>query len=409
MINITKVRNDFPMLSSKMQGQDLIYFDNGATTFKPNSVIDTVVNYYKNMGANCHRGDYDLSHEVDVAYEACRKAIAKFLNAEYKEIVFTSGASASLNLVANGYGRKILKPGDVVLSCESEHASSVLPWMKCCEETGAKIEFVEMDDEGRITLDNYKKALHANVKVVALAHVSNVLGYINPMKEMVRLAHEIGAVVSVDAAQSAPHIAIDVKDMDCDFLSFSAHKMCGPTGVGVLYGKYELLNQTEPVALGGGSNARFDNQCHLILKEVPYKFETGTPMIEAVLGMHAAIDYLTNLGLDHIHEYEVQLRNYAVNQLKELNNIEIYNPNADSGIITMNVKGVFAQDAASYFNANGIAVRAGHHCAKMLAEKLGTPATLRISLYFYNTVEEVDKFVEVCRNATIENCLNVFF
>lgn len=408
-LDINRIRLDFPMLSRKMQDHDLIYLDNGATTFKPQSVIDTVVNYYTNLGANCHRGDYELSYQVDTAYENCRKAVAQFINADEKEIVFTSGASASLNLVANGYGHKILQPGDVVLSCEAEHASSVLPWMRCCEESGAKLEFVELDEKGRLTLDNFKKALHSKVKVVALAHISNVLGYMNPMKEICALAHEKGAIVTVDAAQSAPHIQLDVKDMDCDFLSFSGHKMCGPTGVGILFGKYELLEKTDPAALGGGSNARFDMQCNLILKDVPYKFETGTPMIEAVLGLHAAINYLSNIGMDSIHAYEKKLHDYAIDKLKELDNIEIYNPTADSGIITFNVKEVFAQDAASYFNSQGIAVRAGHHCAKMLNHKLGTSATVRASLYFYNTFEEVDRFVEVCKNATIENCLDVFF
>ena len=281
--------------------------------------------------------------------------------------------------------------------------------MKVTEETGAVIEYIELDEEGRLTVENFKKALHAGVKVVAIAHVTNVLGYEVPMKEICALAHEVGAIVIMDGAQSVPHMKVDVRDIDCDFLAFSAHKMCGPTGIGVLYGKFDLLQITDPFMLGGGNNARFDMCGNILLKDAPYKFETGTPAIEAVLGMQAAIQYLIALGMENIHEYEQKLHTYAIEKLSQLDNIEIYNPHADCGIITFNVKGVFAQDSASYFNTQGIAVRAGQHCAKLLMDKLQTSATIRTSFYFYNTFEEVDRFVEACRNATIENCLNVFF
>lgn len=410
MFDVAEVRKDFPMLcGKKMQGKDLIYFDNAATTFKPQCVIDAVTHYYTDLSVNCHRGDYELSYQVDTEYENCRKLVAEFLNADAKEIIFTSGASASLNLVAYGYGRKYLKAGDVILSCEAEHASNILPWMKVSEETGAVIEYIELDEEGRLTVENFKKALHAGVKVVAIAHVTNVLGYEVPMKEICALAHEVGAIVIMDGAQSVPHMKVDVRDIDCDFLAFSAHKMCGPTGIGVLYGKFDLLQITDPFMLGGGNNARFDMCGNILLKDAPYKFETGTPAIEAVLGMQAAIQYLMGLGMENIHEYEQKLHTYAIEKLSQLDNIEIYNPHADCGIITFNVKGVFAQDSASYFNTQGIAVRAGQHCAKLLMDKLQTSATIRTSFYFYNTFEEVDRFVEACRNATIENCLNVFF
>lgn len=409
MIDVNKIRKDFPMLQGrKMQGHDLIYFDNAATTFKPQSVIDAVTYYYTNLSTNAHRGDYELSFYVDQAYDACRKAAAKFINAQEKEIVFTSGASSSLNQIAYGYS-KFLNAGDVILTCEAEHASSVLPWMKIAEEKGCKIEYVPLNDEGRVTVENFRNACHDKVKVVALAQVTNVLGYELPMKEICKIAHEVGAVVTMDIAQSAPHIKVDVKDIDCDFASFSAHKMCGPTGVGVMYGKYEYLQKMDPFNLGGGSNARFDMCGNILLKEAPYKFETGTPAIEAVLGFHAAINYLTEIGMDNIHAYEQELHAYAIEKLSKLDNIEIYNPTADGCIITFNVKNVFAQDAASYFNTQGIAVRAGQHCAKLLLEKLGTSATLRASCTFYNTKEEIDRFVEVCKNATIENCLDVFF
>lgn len=408
MIDVLKIREDFPMLKHQMQGCDLIYFDNAATTFKPKCVIDAVVHYYENLGVNCHRGDYELSYQVDTAYENCRKAVAKFIHADEKEIVFTSGASASLNMIAYSYG-KFLQEGDVILSCEAEHASNILPWLKVAEEKGCVVEYIELDQEGRLTISNFKKAMHDRVKVVALAQVTNVLGFLVPMKEITQIAHEYGAVVVMDIAQSAPHLSVDVKDIDCDFAAFSAHKMCGPTGIGVLYGKYDWLQKMEPFMVGGGSNARFDMCGNILLKDAPYKFETGTPAIEAVLGFHAAIDYLSNIGMDNIHAYEKELHDYAIEKLSKLENVEIYNPTADGGIITFNIKGVFAQDAASYFNSNGIAVRAGQHCAKLLMERLQTGATLRASCTFYNTKDEVDRFVEVCKNATIENCLNVFF
>ncbi len=409
MIDVEKIRKDFPMLQNKkMQGHDLIYFDNAATTFKPQCVIDAVTHYYTDLSVNAHRGDYELSYQVDSEYEGCRKAVASFIHADEKEIVFTSGASNSLNLVAYGY-KKFLKKGDVVLSCEAEHASNILPWMKVCEEVGCELCYIELDEEGRLPIENFRKVMNERVKVVALAQVTNVLGYEVPMKEICAIAHEYGAIVTMDIAQSAPHMSVDVKDIDCDFASFSAHKMCGPTGIGVLYGKFELLQKMDPFMVGGGSNARFDMCGNILLKDAPYKYETGTPAIEAVIGFHAAIDYLSAIGMDNIHQYEQELHAYAIEKLSKLDNLILYNPHADGGIITFNVKDVFAQDAASYFNSQGVAVRAGQHCAKLLMDKLNTSATLRASCTFYNTKEEVDRFVEVCKNATIENCLNVFF
>lgn len=404
-----KVRDDFPLLSKQMQGHPLIYFDNAATTLKPQCVIDAVTHYYKDLGANAHRGDYELSYLVDEAYEGCRQAVADLIGARSCEIVFTSGASGSLNLVAYGYGRKFLKKGDVILSCEAEHASNILPWVKCCEEVGCVMEYVQLDEKGRLDMNDFKNKLNDRVKLVALAHVTNVLGYELEMKEICTLAHQVGAVVSVDAAQSVPHMPIDVKNMDCDFLSFSGHKMCGPTGVGVLYGKYDLLQKMDPFMLGGGSNARFDMCGNILLKEAPFKFETGTPAIEAVLGFHAAIQYLNQIGFDRIHAHEKELHAYAIEKMKQLDHVILYNEEADGGIITFNIQGIFAQDSASYFNSQGIALRAGQHCAKLLVEKLDTSATLRASFYFYNTKEEIDRFIEVCSQATIENCLNLFF
>ncbi len=410
MLNVETIRKDFPMLRGKtMQGHPLIYLDNGATTLKPQYVIDAVVNYYENYSANAHRGDYDLSYFVDQEDSATRKAVAQFLHADENEIVYTSGASDSLNLVASGYGEHFLKKDDVILTSEAEHASCVLPWMRVAKTTGAVLQYISLDEKGRIDMESFSSMMSDKVKVIALAQITNVLGYEVPIKEICKIAHSYGAIVSVDGAQSVPHMPIDVKDLDCDFFSFSAHKMCGPTGIGILYGKKELLDKMIPVRLGGDSNARFDMCGNIQLKDAPYKFESGTQPIEAIFGLHAAIQYLTSIGMENIHAYEKELHTYAIEKMKKLDNIEIYNADNDSGIITFNVKGVFAQDAATFFNSNGIAVRSGQHCAKLLVKQLQTSATLRASFYFYTTKEEIDTFVDVCSKANMENCLNVFF
>lgn len=410
MLDINAIRKDFPMLHNRqMQQHPLIYLDNAATTFKPQSVIDAVTHYYTDISVNAHRGDYELSFQVDVEYESTRDVVAKFIHADKKEIVFTSGASESLNLIAYGYGRRFLNPGDIVLSSEAEHASNILPWMKACEESGAQLEFIPLDQDGRLSIDGFQQVMSERVKVIAIAQVTNVLGYEVPVKAICAIAHMYGAVVVVDGAQSIPHMPVDVQDLDCDFFAFSAHKLCGPTGVGVLYGKYDLLDQMEPFMLGGGSNARFDMCGNILMKNPPYKFESGTPAIEAVLGMKAAIQYIDAIGMENIHAYEKELHRYVVEQMMKMDNVIIYNPYNDSGIITFNVKNVFAQDGATFFNANGIAVRSGQHCAKLLMDKLETSATIRASLYFYNTKEEADVFLDVCRRANMESCLDVFF
>jgi cysteine desulfurase/selenocysteine lyase len=410
MFDVNKIRQDFPMLNGRtMQGKPLIYFDNAATTFKPQVVIDAVVKYYTEQTANVHRGDYDLSYQISESYESARETVARFINAQPREIVFTSGASAALNLVAYGWGQKFLKPGDVILSTEAEHASNILPWFKAAEVTDAIFEYIPLAENGELTLENFKAAMHSKVKVVTLANITNVLGYVAPIKEMAKIAHEYGAIIVVDGAQGVPHIATDVEDWDVDFLAFSAHKLCGPTGVGALFGKYELLQLTDPFMLGGGSNARFDICGNILLKNPPYKFEAGTPAIEAVLGFKAAIDYISAIGMENIVAYEHQLRHYLMSQIKDLEHITIYNPEAATGIITFNVKDIFAQDAASYINSQGVAVRAGNHCAKILMDMLQTSETIRASLYFYNTKEEIDHFVQVIREITLEKCVDLFF
>lgn len=408
MFDVAKIRQDFPVLKRMMEDKPLIYFDNAATTFKPQAVIDAVTNYYVNESVNIHRGDYALSHDVSNHFDNVRKQVADFIGASQKEIVFTSGASEALNIVANGYGMKYLKEGDVILTTEAEHASNILPWFNVAKKTGAIVEYIPMDSEGRLTIEDVQSVLHNRVKVIVIAHVSNVLGYVNPMKEISQLAHEIGAIVVCDGAQSVAHMPIDVKDLDVDFFGFSAHKMCGPTGVGVLYGKYELLEMSDPLLYGGGSNARFNTCGDVLLKHSPDKYESGTRNIEGVLGFGAAIEYLESIGMKKIAEIERELHQYLMSKLKELDNLIIYNPEADTAITAFNVKGIFAQDVAAYLSTFGIACRAGNHCAKILLEVLGTNETLRCSLYFYNTKEEIDTFVDVLKDITLEKTIDMY-
>lgn len=400
-----EIRKHFPMFENNPQ---LIYFDNAATTYKPDAVIQTVTDFYTKHTANVHRGDYDISYQVSKAYEDCRKKVAKFLNAEANEVVFTSGASESLNLVAYGFGMRHLKPGDVILTSESEHASSLLPWFKVAEKTGARIEYIPLQEDASFTIENFRNALHSKVKMVVLAHVSNVLGYILPIQEICVLAHQIGAYVSVDGAQSVPHVPIDVKTMDIDFLSFSSHKMYGPSGVGVLCAKYNLLEQTDPYLYGGGSNARFDICGNILLKNTPYKFESGTPNIEGILGFGKAIDFLLEHDFEELVKYEHQLTNYLLSRMKELKHVKVYNPKSQCSIVSFNVEGIFAQDVASYLSKHGICVRSGNHCAKVLSSVLGVSETVRASLSFYNSKEEIDYFIDVLKGISLEKCIEVF-
>lgn len=404
MLDIKTIRNDFPMLKNN---PDIVYFDSAATSLKPQCVIDAVNNYYTRYTSNIHRGDYDISFVTSKAYEDTRKLIKEFINAEdEKEIVFTSGDTESLNTVCYGYMETHLKKGDVILSTQLEHASSILPLYRVCEKTGAEFKFIDLNENGSFNLDKYIDCFTKyNVKFINLTYVSNVLGYINPIKEIVKIAHEHNALVCVDGAQAVPHIKVDMKDLDVDFFTFSGHKMIGPSGIGVLYGKLNLLDETEPLMLGGGANARFDNCGNIILKKSPYKFEAGTPNIEGVLGLGKAVTYLKEVGMDNIHEYDKSLVEYAIDELSKLDNVVIYNLDSKASLVTFNVKGVFAQDAATYLNKNGICVRSGNHCAKILHNIIDATETIRASIYFYNTKEEIDKFVEVVKNTTLENCI----
>ena len=394
MFDVYKIRNDFPMFKNnqEMQGNSFVYLDNASTTFKPNSVIEAEMSYYTTFSVNSHRGDYDIAHSVDTKVAETRANVAKFINADAKEIIFTSGTSMSLNLVAYGYGMSYLKENDEILLTQAEHASNILPWFKVAEETGAVIKYIPLED-GKLTIENLKKSITKNTKIICIAHITNVLGYVLDIKEITKIAHEHGIIVCVDGAQSVPHLKTDVKDLDVDFLSFSAHKMCGPTGIGILYGKYDLLKIMKPFMTGGGMNARFDMCGEVAYLEPPFKFEAGTQNLAGIYGLNECINYLNNLGMENINKYEKELRKYAISKLENNKNITIYNKDAESGIITFNYKGVFAQDEATLLNRKGICVRSGQHCAKILTDVLGTDATVRASIYFYNTKEDIDALV----------------
>lgn len=404
-----QLRHDFPMYEehdSKFKGLPLVYLDNSATTFKPYPVIDAVNHYYKDITANTRRGDYSLAHEADLALENARKTVAAFLNAQEEEICFTSGDTMGMNEVAYGL-LPFLKEGDEILLSIEEHASNVLPWFNVAKITKAVIRYIPFDENGRLTVENFKKSLTDRTKIVSLASVSNVLGYALPVKEFVALAHQKGAIYIDDAAQSVPHMKIDVKDSDVDFLAFSGHKMVGPTGTGVLYGKKEMLEKISPTFYGGEMNARFDSTGYLSLDDLPYRLEAGTQNVAGILGLAKACQYLENIGFDKIHEHELHLRRMAVEGLKKNGNAILYNEDADSGIVTFNIKDVFAQDVATYLSSKGVFVRSGQHCAKILPEYLKTQGTVRASFYLYNTEEDVKAFVKAC--STAEDFLDAFF
>lgn len=387
-------REDFPLLK-----EDIIYFDNSATSLKPKCVIDKMNEYYTNYPANAHRGDYDLSYKVDQEYEETRELVKDFINAKYlEEIVFTSGTTESLNMIINGFFANLLEPNDEILLTTSEHASNILPWFNLANKKGLKINYIPLDNNYYLTIDNLKKVITPNTKVISIAGITNVIGDIRPIKEICALAHENNIFVILDGAQMVPHIKVDVTDLDVDFLAFSAHKMCGPTGVGVLYGKKELLEHLEPTILGGGMNESFDNPHEIYLKELPTRLEAGTRNISGVIGFGEAIRYLNKIGIDNIHKYELNLRKYLIDKLLPIKHIDIINIESDSGIVTFNVANIFSQDIAYYLNKYNICVRAGNHCAKILKSSVGVNNTVRISLYIYNTYEEVDNLIELLSN-----------
>ncbi|MBD8923132.1 cysteine desulfurase [bacterium] len=387
-------REDFPMLK-----QDIIYLDNGATSLKPKCVIDKMTDYYENYSANAHRGDYDISYKVDLEYENARDEIRKFINAKHKEeIVFTSGSTDSLNMIASGFIANLIEADDEILITTSEHASNVLPWFRLAKEYGCRVNFIPLDENLHVTQENVKKSITPKTKVIALAGITNVVGDIRPIKEITKLAHENDIFVIVDGAQSVPHIKTDVQDLDIDFLVFSGHKMLGPTGIGVLYGKKELLEYLEPINLGGGMNESFDSVDAVYLKGLPTRLEAGTPNIAGAIGLGEAVRYINHIGIEKIHEREVALREYLIDKLVLIPHVDIINLEADSGVVAFNVDGIFSQDVAYYLNKYNVCVRAGNHCAKILKNATGVTNTLRVSLYFYNTEKEIDELIELLKN-----------
>lgn len=387
-------RDDFPMLGGK-----LIYFDNGATTMKPRSVVNSMVDYYERYCANAHRGDYSNSQKVDSMYEAVREKIKKFINAkESSEIVFTSGATDGLNRIVFGYFKKHLQAGDEVLLTESEHASNMLPWFALAKEIGIVVKYIPLDCNHEVSLDNVRKTINEKTKVISLAYITNVVGDIRPMRDVIELAHQNGILVVGDGAQSVSHIRTDVVQDDVDFFVASAHKFYGPTGVGFLYGKFVLLNEMEPINYGGGMNAIYLSDGYMELREVPTRFEAGTQNIAGVIGMGTAIDYMINIGLNNIIKHEHELKEYLINKLSGMDNIILYNEDNAGSIVAFNVKDIFSQDVSIYLDKYNICVRSGNHCAKILNKVFNVENTCRISLSFYNTYEEIDRFIEILGN-----------
>lgn len=390
-------RRDFPIFDFD---STLVYFDNGATTMKPKCVIDTILNYNTKYTANAHRGDYKNSLIVDTMYDETREKVRKYINAKEKsEIVFTSGATESLNMIVMGYFKNILKENDEVLITEAEHASNVLPWFVLQKELGIKVNYIKLDDNNEVTIDNVKSAINKNTKVISIAHVTNVIGDVRPIKEISKIAHENNIYMVVDAAQSIAHTKVDVQELDIDFMAFSSHKMYSTTGCGVLYGKFDLLDNLTPINYGGGMNAMFTKDGYYELREIPTRLEAGTPNISAILALGSAIDYINSIGIDNIYKYEHDLRKYLVQELSKLDFITVYNKNNDSAIIAFNINGVFSQDTAVYLDKYNICVRAGNHCAKILNNVFHINNTCRISLGIYNTKEEVDLLINVLKNS----------
>ncbi|MCH7763726.1 MAG: cysteine desulfurase [Candidatus Marinimicrobia bacterium] len=392
MFNVKNIRDDFPIFSN--QADDFVYLDSSATTLKPKRVIDAVTNYYTNYSANVHRSIYKMGEEATAAYEGSRKKVADFIKAESNSIIFTKGTTESINLVAYAWARKNLKEGDEILLTEMEHHSNLIPWQLCAKETGAVLKHIPFNDDGTLDLSEPEKWFTKKTKLVAVIHQSNVFGTINPVKEIIKMAHDVGALVLVDAAQSVPHQKVDVQDMNCDFLAFSGHKMLGPTGVGVLYGRPEILETMDPF-LGGGEMIRTVSFTESTWNDIPWKFEAGTPNVAQAIGLGAAIDYINSIGLEQIHRHEQELLNYALTKMQEIPELTIYGAALVRGaVISFNVENVHPHDLSQLLDNDGIAIRAGHHCAQPIMKKLGVSATGRSSFYLYNSKEDIDRLCE---------------
>ena len=388
-------RDDFLMLN-----KDIVYFDNGATTLKPKCVVDSMVKYYTEHTSNIHRGDYDAAVVTNKLYDETRDVVKSFINCNSSsEVVFTSGTTMSINMIVFGFMKKYLKAGDEVLLTKSEHASNILPWIKLSEEIGIVLKYMDLNEEYALTVDSVLKSITSKTKVISIAHVTNVIGDVRDISSIGNICKERNIYFCVDGAQSVPHMRVDFINSNIDFLSFSGHKMCGPTGIGVLVGKKELLDKMDPVFYGGGMNQYFEEDNSYELKSSPIKFEAGTPPIAEVIGLRESILYLDSIGIEKIHEHEVLLKKKLISELEKIPNIILYNKNNESGIVSFNIDGVFAQDSSIYLNHYNIYVRAGNHCAKILKDEIGIKNTVRVSMYLYNNYDDIMKLVEVLKKS----------
>lgn len=395
-LNVNEILKDFPILNQKVNNNRLAYLDTTATSQTPTQVIDVIADYYKRYNSNVHRGVHTLGSLATDGYESARETVRRFINAKYfEEIIFTRGTTASINVVAHSYGDANISEGDEIVVTEMEHHANIVPWQQLAKRKDASLKFIPMTDEGELTIENIKATINDNTKIVAITHVSNVLGTINDIKAITDIAHEHGAIVSVDGAQAAPHMDLDMQSLDVDFYSFSGHKMLGPTGIGVLYGKRALLDEMEPVEFGGDM-IDFVEKYDASWADLPTKFEAGTPLIAQAIGLAEAIRYIENLGFDAIQAHEHELTTYAYDKMSEIEGIEIYGPPKDrrAGVITFNMTDVHAHDVATAVDTEGVAVRAGHHCAQPLMKWLNQSSTARASFYIYNTKEDIDQLVE---------------
>ena len=393
-MNIQGIRELFPILHQEVNGRPLVYLDSAATSQKPVQVIEAIDRYYREYNSNVHRGVHTLGTRATDGYEGAREKVRKFINANsIEEVIFTRGTTTAINTIAASYGRDNLKQGDEIVITYMEHHANIIPWQQLAKQTGATLKYIPLLEDGSISLTDAEETITENTKIVSVMQVSNVLGAINPVKEIANIAHKNGAIMIVDGAQAAPHMRIDVQDLDCDFFAFSGHKMCGPTGIGVLYGKKQLLENMEPVETGG-EMIDFVNLYESTWKELPWKFEAGTPVIAGAIGLGTAIDFLNEIGLENIEAHEHKLAEYAMNRMSEIEGLTIFGPKQRAGLVTFNIEDVHPHDVATVLDAEGIAVRAGHHCAQPLMKWLKVSATARASFYLYNTEEEIDKLVE---------------
>lgn len=397
-LDVERVRADFPILKLHIEGKPLVYLDNAASSQMPQPVIDRLVHYQTAQHANINRGVHYLSELATAEYEGSRRKLQNFINArEEREVIFTSGTTDSINLVMHGYGRKFIGAGDEIILTTLEHHSNIVPWQMLAEEKGAKIRVVPINDAGELLIDEYEKLFNERTRFVGVMHVSNALGTINPVKQMIEFAHSRGVPVLIDGAQAAPHMKVDVQDLDCDFYAFSGHKLCGPTGIGILYGKAELLERMQPFK-GGGDMILSVTFEKTVYNSIPHKFEAGTPPIAAAIGLGEAVDYLSAVGLEAIAAYELDLLNYATEQMNDMAGVRIIGTAAvKTAVLSFEVKGIHPHDIGTLLNQEGVAVRTGHHCVQPVMLRLGVPATTRASFAFYNTMAEVDAFIESLR------------